>query len=184
MRFRNRSSLAFLAVLLALLGLAVAPGIGATQASQCQPIEDRQVCITDFSLSDDQLVVGERGEFSVTLSNNGSGSVTGTLFVHTAGPSNETSAYRLTGIQINQGEQRTITRGINATTPGVHGFRMTVVESGTGHVFDVSEIKTIEILEDHPKELGGPIDRTELALGALVAAVLGMIALGYRQFGS
>lgn len=184
MRFHYRAFVASVAVFLVLGGLFVFSGIGATQTSQCQPIEDRQVCITDFSLAEDRLLVGDQGEFSVTLENNGSEPVTGALVLHTAGPENNTSAYQLTDIELDAGDSQTITRKINATTPGVHGFQMTVVESETRHVFAVSEIKTIEILEEHPTELGGPIDRTEIALGALIAALLGMIFMGYRQFSS
>ena len=184
MRIPTWAIVGFVGGLLVLGGLFTGAGIGAAQSTQCQPIEDRQVCITDFSISDDQLVLGERGQFSVTLTNNGTGSVAGTFFLHTAGPTNNSSAYQLKGIEIDEGESTTITREINASTPGIHGFRITFVETETGHVFDVSEIKTIEVLKAHPKELGGPIDRTEIALGALFAAVLGMVFMGYRQFRS
>lgn len=166
MKSQKSIFLATFGALLVLGGLFVFPGVAGAQPSDCQPIEDRQVCITDFSLSDDQLVIDEQGQFSVTLTNNGTETVSGTLLLHIAGPANNTTAYQLTDIEIGDGEQETISREINASTPGVHGVRVTFVETETRHVFDLSEIKTVEVLE-HPNELGGPIDRTEIALGAL-----------------
>ena len=180
----TRTSLVLLTGILLLGGLIVFPGIGATQASTCHPIDDRQVCISDFSVSADRFVVGETGELSLTVTNNGTGPVTGTITLHTAGPENETAAYTLDEITVDEGESTTVSREINATNPGIHGFRVTFVETETRHVFAVSAIKTIEVLEDHPKELGGPIDRTELALGALVGAVGALLLLGYRELNS
>lgn len=163
--------------------LAFAVG-GAGQATQCEPIEDRQLCIDELTVDDDRLVLGEQGEFSVTVVNDGNSSATGTLLLNTAGPDNVTNAYEVTELTLEPGESQTVSKAINASTPGTHGLRLWLIEPSTQHVFDVSEIKTIEILEEHPKELGGPIDRTEIALGALLAAVLGMLFVGYRQFNS
>lgn len=173
-----------LGTLLVVTGMLGFVGTGASQATQCQPVEDRQLCIESFSLSDDRIVVTEQGEFSVTVVNEGNVSTTGTVMLHTASPENETDVYQLDAVSLEPGGEQTLTRTINASTPGTHALRVTLSEASSRHVFDVSEIKTIEVLEDHPKELGGPIDRTEIALGALVGAVVGLLLLGYRELNS
>lgn len=184
MNVRRTLLYAILVVGILVSGSLVFAGGGASQTSECQPIEDRHLCLDELTVSSEQLVIGEQGEFSVTVVNEGNSSATGELTLNTAGPDNETNAYEVEELTLEPGETKTVSRAINTSTPGTHGLRLWLIEPSTQHVYDVSEIKTIEILEEHPKELGGPIDRTEIALGALLAAVLGMIYLGYRQLNS
>lgn len=175
-------TVAFLGILVLSFGILGVAGAGASQANSCQPNGDRQLCISDFTVSNDQIVVGERSEFTITVRNNGSAPATGLLLLHTASPDNVTNVYRFEQFTLEPGEEHTVTRAINATTPGTHGLRLTLSEPSTEHVFDVSTIKTVEVLADHPNQLGGPIDRTEIALGALVVSLIGILGLGYRMF--
>lgn len=154
---------------------------GTTTAMQsCQPVDDKQLCIEEFDTPDEPLVVGEHGEFSVTVTNDGEVPASGMVLLHTANPENNTSSYRLDEITLGPGESETLSRPINATTPGTHGLRISVHDAETGDTYDISEIATVEILEEPPKRLGGPIDRTEIALGALIVALGGIFAMGYR----
>lgn len=104
--------------------------------------------------------------------------------MHTASPENETDVFELEETTLEPGEEHSFSQELNASTPGTHGLRLTLTEPSTRHVFDVSEIKTVEVLAEHPKRLGGPIDRSEIALGALVVSLLGILGLGYRKLRS
>lgn len=156
----------------------------AAGASQCQPIEDRQLCIADLSVSADQVVIGEQAAFEATIENAGNESATGAVMLHTASPENETAVYRLERVTLAPGATTTVSRAINASTPGTHGLRISLTDPETGQVYDVSAIETVDILASHPAGLGGPIDRAEIALGALLLSLLGLLGLGYRQYRS
>lgn len=184
MNGRGLSLILLLAFGLLIAGVVAFAGGGVAQSTQCQPIEDRHLCLDEVTVEADQLVLGEQGEFSVTVRNEGNSTATGVVLLDTASPDNETNTYEVEELTLEPGASQTVSRDINASTPGTHGIRLWLIEPSTQHVYDVSEIKYLEVLEEHPKELGGPIDRTEIALGALLAAVLGMLALGYRQLGS
>jgi len=181
MKSKRIVTVALLGVLALSFGILGAAGTGAGQATDCQPNEDRQLCIEDFTVSEERIVTGETGEFTITVENNGTATATGRLLLHTSSPENETNVYRFEQLTLEAGEEHTISRKINATTPGTHGLRLTLSEPSTQHVFDVSTIKTVEVLAEHPEQLGGPIDRTEIALGALIASLIGILGLGYRM---
>lgn len=184
MNVRRAVGIFLLTFLIIGAGSVAFAGGGAGQSTQCQPINDRHLCIDDVTVGDERLVLGEQTEFSVTVRNEGNSSATGRLLLDTASPGNETNTYEVGDLTLSPGESRTVSRTINASTPGTHGIRLWLIDPSTQHLFDTSEIKYIEVLEEPPAELGGPIDRTEIALGALVVAVLSMILLGYRQFNS
>ena len=181
MNVRRIAGFSLLIISLLVAGSLVFAGGGAAQTTQCQPIEERQLCFSEFTVSEETLVLGDDAEFSVTIENNGNASATGAVNLYTASPDNETNVYRVKKVTLEPGETETISRDINASTPGIHGLRFSLVETSTLHLFDTTEIETIEILEEHPKELGGPIDRTEIALVALIGSVLCMLGFGYRQ---
>ena len=153
-------------------------GAGASATEQCQSVEEQRICIEDVSLPEDPFVLGEQGEFSVTLANTGNQSAMGTVMLYTASPENETSAYRVESISLRPGDQTTVSRAINASTAGTHGLRFAVVEPQSQAVYDISSVHTIEILEEHPKQLGGPIDRTEIALVALLGSLCCLLGFG------
>jgi DUF971 family protein len=159
-------------------------GTSAGQAAQCQPIEDRQLCLTEFTVSEAYLLQGSQGDFSVTVENTGNESATGVVLLRTASPANETNVYRVQQVTLDPGETETLSRSINATTLGTHGLRLSVVDPPTQRTYDWSEIQTIEVREDHPKQLGGPIDRTEIALVALLGSLCCLLGFGYRQLRS
>ncbi|MFW6458453.1 MAG: hypothetical protein ACOCY6_03460 [Halodesulfurarchaeum sp.] len=168
-------------VMLAVTTLGVGVGTVAGQPSDCEPVDDQQLCIDEFD-TPEQLVVNESVEFSLTLTNYGNESTTATVYLHTADPNNETADYELEEVTLDPDESTTLSRPIDASTPGVHGLRISVVGTESRDVFDVSDIATVEILEEHPPELGGPIDRTEIALGVLVLAMACIAGLGYRIY--
>lgn len=168
------------ALLVLILAVGGVTAQGTTTAMDCQPVDDKKLCIDEFETPDEALVAGEQGEFSVTVTNEGDVPATGMVLLHTASPENETSAYRLNQITLESGESKTLTRPINATTPGTHGLRVSVADAETGSFFDVTDIATVEVLEEPPARLGGPIDRTEIALTVLIVASMGILGMGYR----
>lgn len=175
------------AICLVLVAVAtlLGAGFGAAASVECQPIEDRQLCITGFSVPEHALLVGQEEEdaFAVTVTNPDQESVTGVVMLYTASPENETNTYQMAEVTLAPGEERTLSRSINASTAGAHGLRVSVMDPESQEQFDISEVKTVEVREEPAPRLGGPIDRTEIALGALVLSVMGIMGLGYRQFG-
>ncbi|MDR5656847.1 hypothetical protein RH831_06600 [Halodesulfurarchaeum sp. HSR-GB] len=166
------------------LGLAASGPLlptGANAQADCDPIEDRSLCIEAVELSEESLVLGEQGEFTVTVRNTGETVTSGTVVLHTASPENETESYEVETVSIDPGQEASVSRAINASTVGTHGLRFTVLDAETREPADVSDVHTIEVLESHPAELGGPIDRTELALVAFLGAILSLVGLGYRM---
>lgn len=153
---------------------------GTTMASDCQTIDEERLCIEEFTTPEEPLVQGEQSEFSLTVTNDGEVPATGVVMLHTVNPENETSAYQMNQITLDPGESETLTRPINASTPGTHGLRLSIVDPDTGEFYDISDIAVVEVLEEPPMQLGGPIDRTEIALAVLIVATLGVLGMGYR----
>lgn len=169
------------ALSLAVAALAAA-GAGATAQDDCRAIDEKQVCVQDVSLSDDELVDGDRGEVSVTVENVGNETVAPAVVLNVVAPDNETGVYQIGQPTVAPGGTAAVSQPLNASTVGTHGLRVQLVDGETRGVYDASEAVTLEVLDEAPRELGGPIDRTEIALAALVLALVGMGALGYRRF--
>lgn len=164
------------------VSIGAAPGVAASE--DCETDVDRTLCIEEFAVSDEELVVGDTTEFTATVTNPGAETTTGVVLLYTAGPDNETNAYQLDRVTLEPNETRTISRAINASTPGTHTLQMTILDPATSQQLDASEPRSVEVYESTPARLGGPIDRTEIALVALVGSILGMGAIGYRYLGN
>lgn len=173
---------AFAVGLALLLTASMVAGVGLAAEEDCESASEARLCIDDLSVSDDELLVGDEAEFTVTVSNHGEETNTAALLLYTAGPDNETDAYQMDRVTLDAGESESFTQAINASTPGTHGLRIALVDPTTGEQYDTSEIRTVEVREEAPAELGGPIDKTEIALVALVGSILGMVGLGYREY--
>ncbi|MFB6109745.1 MAG: hypothetical protein ABEJ60_02570 [Halodesulfurarchaeum sp.] len=177
----DRSAVASALVLFLLTGAIATGGAGAA-ATDCREVNDQQLCIEELTVPAEYLLTGERGNFSITVTNPGNATATGIVMLHTVSPGNTTNVYRVDRVRLAPGERITLTRGLNASTVGVHGLRATIVEPETRRRYDVSGVETVRVREEPPTRLGGPIDRTEIALAALVGALSVLIGLGYRQF--
>jgi hypothetical protein len=105
------------------------------------------------------------------------------VFLYVLDPDNETRQFQLARQTLSSGESTTINQSLNATTPGRHGLQAELIDPSTGQRYDLSEPVTVDVRSDPPAGLGGPLDRSEFALGALVLAIAGLIGLGYRTFG-
>ena len=142
---------------------------------------ESELCIQAFDVADDSLVVEESTSFSVTVQNTGSETATGVVLLHTAGPDDETNAYQMNRLTLEPNASETLTRDINATTPGEHVLQISVIDPTTSERVAVSERRRVTIHAEPPARLGGPIDRTELAVVALVGSLAGIGLLGSRQ---
>lgn len=162
---------------------AVAPAGGATTGADCQTIDDQKVCIQDVSTPETLIIGGENGTVSVTIENVGQEEVSPLVVLNTVDPDNETSTFQIGQPTLAPGESTTVTQPLNATTPGTHGVQVVLADSATGQRYDISEAAVIEVREEPAPGLGGPIDRTEIALVALLGVILGMAVPGLRLRG-
>ncbi|WP_135855065.1 hypothetical protein [Halorussus salinus] len=178
MNIKTGSLIAFL-----LVATFLVSGSGVAEKS-CTTENSSKVCVNDLSVSPGMLLVGEKGNISVVLENKGSEPVSAVVTLNTAGPNNTTSIYQLGKPTLMPGETRTVSTSLNGSTPGIHGFRVLVSDADSGKVYGTSEIETIEVRSEPPVELGGPFDRSEFALFALlfsVSVVVGLICRQYRK---
>jgi|GEM_PF-1298112 len=166
-------------VVAAVLALTATGGVAAQEA--CRTIDGTQVCVESASLSDDWLVVGDRGEVSATVENTGNATASPLVILTVGSPNNETGVYRIGQPTLDPGESTTVSQPLDANTTGTHTFRIQTAHGASQQVYDTSESLTLDVREEPPTELGGPIDRTEIALVALALTLVGMVALGYRQ---
>jgi hypothetical protein len=148
--------------------------------ADCSAVEDRQVCVQEFSAPETLLIDGENGTVSITAENVGSVEAGVLVVLNTRDPNNETSSFALAEETLAPGESTTVTQPLNATTPGTHGLRAVLADSSTNRQYDTSESVFLDVRSEPTPGLGGPIDRTEIALVALLAAIVGMAALGTR----
>ncbi|MFB6122469.1 MAG: CARDB domain-containing protein [Haloferacaceae archaeon] len=167
-------------LLVALLLGAIAEPTLATQRYQSG--QGSQIFIQSTTVSSSELVVGHSGTLDIRVTNNGTTSETVSVALIVSGPDNQTDAYELDRPTLGPGATTTITKQLNASTPGTHHLRVQLLDPDTAATYDTSRDITVTVLESPPARLGGPIDKTEIALGALVAALLGMGVLGWRQF--
>jgi hypothetical protein len=160
---------------------AVAGATGTTE--RCQANGDQKVCLTDVQVSDDTLVVNQTGTVEVTLENQGDQLVAPRVTMNTAGPNNTTSVVPIGQPELQPGETATVTQSVAGETPGQHGVQVIVTSPDGSHRFDISAIQFVQVTAEPPTELGGRIDRTEISLAVLIAALLGASVAGYRYFG-
>ena len=170
------------AVVLAFAAVAMVLSGGVAAQDTCTAADDRPVGIQDVSAPDTLVVDGEDGTVSITVENAGNQSKDVVVFLYVLDPDNETRQFQLARQTLSSGESTTIDQSLNATTPGRHGLQVELVDPSTGQRYDLSEPMTVDVRSDPPARLGGPLDRSEFALGALVLAILGLIGLGYRTF--
>jgi hypothetical protein len=159
---------------------AVSLASGASADADCSAVEDRQVCLQEFSAPETLLIDGENGTVSITAENVGSVEAGVLVVLNTRDPNNETSSFALAEETLAPGESTTVTQPLNATTPGTHGLRAVLVDTSTNRQYDTSESVFLDVRSEPAPGLGGPIDRTEIALVAFLAAIVGMVALGMR----
>jgi len=177
-----RTSLGTAVVLLAVVVSVTVAGGSAAAQDDCRAIDGTQVCVESASLSDEWLLVGDRGEVSATVENVGNESASPLVILNVVDPENQTGIYQIGQPTLEPGESTTLSQPLDANTTGVHGFQIQLAHGATQQIYDSSEPMTLAVREEPPTELGGPIDRTELAVVALALALVGMTALGYRQF--
>ncbi|MFB6242950.1 MAG: hypothetical protein ABEH80_02525 [Halobaculum sp.] len=163
--------------------LLVLPAGAAGTTPRCQATGDKKVCLTEVTVSDDTLVVGERGQVRVTVENQGSQVVTPRVSMNTAGPNNTTGVYPLGRPELQPGDSETLTQPLSAENPGQHGVQVLVFSATGNHRYDISEIKFVDVVEEPPTRLGGRIDASEISLVVLVVSLLGAGVTGYRYFG-
>ena len=161
--------------------VALAPTAGATE--RCQAAGGQKVCLTDVTVTTDELVVNQTATVEVTVENQGDQVVTPRVTMNTAGPNNTTTIVPIGRPQLQPGESTTVTKPISGENPGLHGVQVLVVSPDGTHRFDISEVRYVDVLAEPPTELGGRIDRTELSLGVLLLALVGAGVTGYRYFG-
>lgn len=171
----RRFSAVALAAMLALVFLATV--VGGTSA---QVQSDANVTVQSVSVSEERLVAGESGTITATVTNAGDSAASVAVVLVTGGPNNRTAGYTLDRSTLAAGATKTITQPLNATTPGTHTLRIVVLNPETMTQYDVSRAVTITVLAEPPTRLGGPIDRTEVALVALVLSLGGIGIVGYR----
>lgn len=174
------------ALLFALLALflplsIVGAGTGSAATSECQTIDNQQLCIEEVTVSDDTLLTGEQGNLTITMTNPGMQNASGTLLLYHVNPANNTSVFQVERLELEPESEQTVTQSMNASTVGTHGLRAAVVDPETRDYYDLSEIKTIEVRDEPAPGLGGPIDKVELSLGALIVSLAVIFGLGYRQ---
>ncbi|MFB6134977.1 MAG: hypothetical protein ABEJ55_08310, partial [Halanaeroarchaeum sp.] len=150
--------------------------------SDCQSIDNQQLCIEKFSVSEETLLTGEQGNLTITMTNPGIQNASGILVLYHVTPANNTSVCPVQRLELAPESSRTINQSLNASTVGTHGLRAAVVDPETMKFYDRSEILTVEVREEPAPGLGGPIDKVEMSLAALIASIAVIIGLGYRQF--
>ncbi|MCU4717141.1 COG1361 family protein [Halapricum hydrolyticum] len=169
-----------LVLLLALSAIGlVAHGTIAQPGQDCQPVDDRQVCIQDASAPDTLIINGDNEDLSITIENVGSTNSTAIVMLDVERPDNSTARYQLEEPTLAPGETATVTQPLNATTEGTHLLQVAVVDDQSLQIYETKTL-SVEVRTEPAPGLGGPIDRVEIALAALIVALLGIAALAYR----
>ncbi|ESP88353.1 hypothetical protein [Candidatus Halobonum tyrrellensis] len=144
----------------------------------CTATDGEPVCLDGVSVSDERLAKGESATLEATVRNAGETPANATVVLNTAGPDNVTRSFTLGRVRLAPGETRTVTQPIDASTPGSHGLQLLVFDGSGARTYDSSAVLTVAVTE---RGLGGALDRSEYALGALVGAVAVVGGLGYRR---
>ena len=160
------------------LTLAAGPALGAER--KCTAADGRKVCLDDVRLSADGLVRGETATLEATVRNAGDAPANVTVVLNTVGPNDTVDTYTLGRTRLAPGETRTVSQSLDASTPGTHGVQLLVVDADGSHRYDASAVRTIVVAE---RGLGGALDRSEYALGALVGSVGVAVGLVLRRRG-
>ena len=100
--------------------------------------------------------------------------VAGGIALVVAGPDDETQTLELSRDAgrrtLDSGESVTFDQRLNPETPGTHGLQVRLFGQDRSTRYDSSDALTVTVREPSPG-LGGPIDRAEVALGALVGVM-------------
>ncbi|WP_459194975.1 hypothetical protein [Halosimplex sp. J119] len=175
-----------IALIIAAVALAAFVGVGAAQdgtatQDECRVVNGSQVCVTDLSVSKDPLVAGNSGEVTATIENVGNRTASPVVVLNVVHPGNDTGVFAIGEPAIEPGASTSVSQPLDANTTGTHGFQVQLVDRQTRGLYDTSDPVTVEVVDEVPARLGGPVDRVEIALLALVVALVGMGAVAYRQ---
>ncbi|UIP00880.1 hypothetical protein Hbl1158_05855 [Halobaculum sp. CBA1158] len=175
-----RRSVIIGAVVLFVAALLVGPAVGAAgaQSGSCEADGAAQLCLTEASLGSDELTAGESTTLTATVENVGDERATAVVVLNVAGPDNETDSLEIRRESIPPGETLTVTKTVDASTPGTHAMQVLVYNDDLAHRYDASEPWTVEVNE---QGLGGGIDTPEYALAALIGSLAVLGGLVYRQ---
>lgn len=162
-------------VMLSLTGVASPQG----QSVECQSVGETQVCIEEFDVQKNTLLVGEETEFVLTLDNVGErNATTNVVMFHDQPGDLEPRVIDFGELRVGAGETRTVRQGLNASTVGTHRIQIEVLEADTLQSYHRSAPETLEIREELPA-----IDRATVAMTVLLLALAGLALLGYRELG-
>jgi hypothetical protein len=182
-----RSGTLAVVVAVGLVALSLAPAVGLAQESsqECESIDGSQVCIQEASITSDTLRTGDSAELTVTVKNAGDDEATFFVALVVSSPNNETQSFFLKRdgdeqVTLAPGETATFDQPVDPSTPGTHALQFRTVTPDREGAYDASEIITVEVQQ--PKTgLGGRIDRSEIALVALLGSLAVLGGLAYRQ---
>lgn len=164
------------AVLVWTLALSAAGPALAADGDACTGADG--VCLGDVTLSTDRLVAGETATLDATVHNAGDDAANVTVVLNTAGPDDATDSYTLRRTSLGPGETATLSQSLDASTPGTHGLQLVVYDGSLSRQYDTSTARTLTV---EARGLGGSLDRSEYALGALVGSLAVVGGIGYRR---
>ncbi len=167
-------------MLVVVLVAALAAGsVAGAEDTPCEADGEKKFCLTEVSLSTESMTAGQSATLDVTVRNEGNATANATVVLNTVDPNNVTQSYNLREQRLEPGEEVSLSQQLDATTPGMHGMQVLVFGDSIGHRYDASAAKTLSVEEQTPG-LGGPLDRAEFALVALLGSIGVLGFMTYR----
>lgn len=131
----------YFTILFLLIVISFIPATTAAQpATECNPIQETEICIQDISLSKTTVDVGNRTEITLTVQNAGNQTGDAAVLLGIRQPENGHDYYRVEEIHnLESGGTQTVSIPLPFGEPvGVHELNVMVFDQAEQHLYDAS----------------------------------------------
>jgi hypothetical protein len=168
-------------VLCLILTLTITPTTGLAQdATSCDGQNNAEICITEFSISENIVQRGERVNGVLHIENMGTATGEATIVIAITQPDSPPNYYQIRRVSLDaeQSKEIPIPFTTEDSTLGEHQVNLLVLDEDENHLYDATGYSRAVVIQEDPLTLGEIAEfiRTSRAAIVIIGALISAIA--------
>lgn len=164
-----------------LLTFAITPTTGLAQdATSCDGQNNAEICITEFSISENVVQRGERVNGVLQIKNMGNATGEATIVVAITQPDSPPNYYQIRRVSLDAGQSKEIPIPFETedSTLGEHQVNLLALDEDENHLYDATGYSRAVVIQEDPLTLGEIAEfiRTTRAAIFIILALISVLA--------